>query len=147
MEYIDLRQEVDRLVLAEEPAKAGIIEAIIELWPESQGYISRWGDMRFCCEVANKEVNQLELEHQAIEHDDSPLEVYPFVSIGPHDRLYSFPPCFVVADAPHGGFGEIPREGWQEEMIEAGISPLVILKVEAYLEQHQPVLYMETDDG
>ena len=146
MEFIDLREEVARLAAAGEPERAGGIEAILELWPECRGFRSQWGDLRICCREANQEVNQLELEHQAIEHDHHPLEVWPFVSIGPHDRLYSDPPCFVVADAPRLGFGEIPRSSWQDLLEAAGVGAIVISKVADYLDKHQPVLWESDND-
>lgn len=146
MEYVDLKAEVQRLVDAEEFEKAGSVQAVIEVWPDVKGFRSRWGDLRFCTPEVNDKVDQLELEHQAIEHNDCPMEIWPFVSIGPHDRLYSDPPCFIVADAPHLGFGEIPRAGWEDLLTEAVVSAIVIAKVRNYLEQHQPVLYSEVPE-
>jgi len=134
MEFVDLREEIAWQVAAGEPERAGLIEAILELWPDAKGFRSPWG-LRFCSMTANPEVNQIDLERGSV------LRVYPFVAIGPHDRLYSYPPCYEVADACVG-FGEIPRSGWDEAMV---VSSCVITQVRDYLEKHQPVPYGGTN--
>ena len=143
MEFIDPCDEILRLMSEGKPEQAGIIEAFWDTWEDLRVFRSRWGDLRFASAEVNEHVDEIELEHQAIEDDGAPLEVYPFSAVGPHDRLYSDPPCFVVADAVVGGFGESPRPGWEEEMRAAGIARLVIEKVRCYLDKHQAVYYSE----
>jgi hypothetical protein len=146
MEFIDLYQEIQRLADAGQNEQAGILKAYLEFWPNARAFRHPiWGDLRICCRDANVEVNQLELGHQAAVHDHLPMEVWPFVAIGPHERLHSDPPCFIVADAPVKGFGEIPREGWRDDMDEEDINRHIIQKVGNYLERHPPVLYDDED--
>ena len=145
MEFIDLKAEVKRLMAAGEPEQAGIIEAYMDTWPDIRGFRSRWGDLRFCSYEANEVALEVELEHQAAVNDHTPMEVWLFVAVGPNDKLYTYPPCFVVADAPACGFGEIPREGWDDLMEEMDIRPAAINKVRDYLERHAPCLYEELD--
>ena len=136
MEFIDLPQEVDRLVKVGEPEKAGIVEAIHEIWPEARGFWGPWGVFSFACKGANPEVDQIEMVR-----DVTLLEIYPFTSVGGSDRLYSDPPRFVVARSSPRMFGYRPLEGWTQKMVDSGVSERIIDLVSDFLKRHPPISY------
>lgn len=145
MDYMSVRDEIKQLILNDDYIRAGEMEGILEAYPDSHGVRGPYGDFRVCSETLNPDVDHLELEHQALIHDDCPLRVWFYAVVGKHDRIFSEPPCFAVAEANHAGFGEIPCEGWEQELRLAKIGERAIMKLKLYLERHPPVDYTEDD--
>jgi len=146
MERVDLQREIERLSDEDQPERAGDLAGIAEAFPGSWGVRSRWGDLRVCCSSANADAEYIELEHQCLEHDGRPLEGWIYAVVGRNDKIFCDPPYFIVADANVNGFGEVPRAGWKQEMIKAGINKIAIGRVERYLTMHPPVNYEESGE-
>lgn len=143
MEFIDVVQEIHRL---EDGGDWGKLQQLSEMafcFKDLRLYREHDGQLRYVSADANSEVDSIE-SNSCHECDGAPLKVFPFVVIDARGtRLYSDPPCFLVADQLQGGFGEVPRPGWKEQLEEAGISNTVIRKVKLLLEGHPPIPYFD----
>lgn len=150
MRYLDLNKYAIELAQKWSQANQRKMETLLELqsqFTDLKGIKDRWGNVRFVSSEANKYVEEVDLEHQSIEFDEMPIEVWPFIYWDLRGtKLYSDPAYFVVADKNPHGFGYMPREGWKEKMEEAEIGRSVINKVKDYLDRHPPINYRDIED-
>lgn len=144
MEYVDIDEELARL--HDDWGRALQIVELQAAFPDLRLYRDHYGCLKYCSKAANSEVDSMEMDscHRC---DGKPIKLWPYVVIDPSGtKLYSDPPVFVVADQNVNGFGEIPREGWEEALKEAGIGRFVIQKVRDHLRGHPPISYLGDDD-
>lgn len=150
LKYIDLNKYAIELAQKWSPSNQRKMEILLELqsqFDDLKGVKDRWGNVRFISADANKYVEEIDLEHQSIDFDGMPIEVWPFIYWDLRGtKLYCDPACFIVGDKNTDGFGYNAREGWLEKMQEAQISRSVIMKVKDYLEKHPPINYKDIED-
>jgi hypothetical protein len=147
MEYLDIDAELERLRIIDDWGRAMVIAEMLDVFPGLRLFRDCWGQIKFCSQEANVQTDTIEIDscHSC---DGKPIKIWPYVVIDPGGtRLYSDPPFFVIADQNQRGFGEIPREGWEEELKAAGLDRYVIAKVRLHLRGHPPINYFEDDDG
>jgi hypothetical protein len=146
LDYVDLNEEIERHRDGDW-GKAMQIAEMQDAFPDLKLFRDHWGQIKFCSAAANDQVDTIEMDscHNC---DGKPIKLWTYVVVAPDGtRLYSDPPVFVVADQNQQGFGEIPRDGWEEELKEAGISRFVTQKVRDHLRGHPPINYFEDDDS
>ncbi len=145
MEYVELIPELRRLENEGNLAKMSLIIDLLEAFPDLR--LFRDGkSLLLVSESANSEVDTLEINSWVHDCDGKPLEIRTYLTVDQlGTRLYSDPPSFTVADQNRNGFGEIPREGWKEQLQEASINWSAISKIKDYLERHPPVDYFDDE--
>ena len=150
MKFVDLTKYMIELATKWSPENQKRMEILLELqdhFSDLKGIRDRWGNVRFVSNEANQYVENIDLEHQSIEFDGLPIEVWPFIYWDLRGtKLYSDPAYFIVADKNPDGFGYVPRKNWLEDMQAAKICKTVINKVKDYLDKHPPINYRDIED-
>ncbi len=144
MEYVEVGAELLRLEQALDWGRLHQLSDMAQIFDDLKLYRDCWGTLKFCSATANPEVDRLDMDscHSC---DGKPIKVWPYMAMDHDVRIYSDPPFFIVADQNQRGFGEIPREGWNGVLTDAGLSRSVIQRVGDHLRQHPPISYFEDE--
>jgi len=118
---------------------------LIEKYPDLHEKTDRWNKRRLCSKKVNGVVNKCFIKHSCGCCADSPLEVWPYIIEG-NILVFSDPCGILIGEANACGSGEIPNEGWQEDLREESISEEVINQVQKYLDENPPQPYDDEDD-
>ena len=106
---------------------------------------ARWGKKCYCSREVNSEATDFEYRFNCGCCSDSPLEIFPYM-VKNDVKIYSSPSCFKVGERNSYGTGVIPYDGWDEKLIEEGISEEVIEKVKQHLKHRAPEKPDDDDD-
>lgn len=142
MDYVNLQEELDRLERDGEQAKLQWLLELMVVFPDLNLFRDHYGQVKACSAEANPEVDCIEMD-TCHDCDGRPIRVWPYIVMDRGTRLYSDPPMFVVADQNVLGFGEVPRDGWDEALQAVGLDSSVIQMVRDHLSRHAPVSYLE----
>jgi hypothetical protein len=143
MEFVDVTEEMQRLEAEGDWGKIAELSEMVKTFPDLRLFRDHYGILKYCSAEANSEVDMMEMDscHNC---DGQPLKMWAYVTIDQRGtKLYSDPPVFIVADQNQRGFGEVPREDWQDQLEASGISRQVILKVRWHLMNHPPIDYFD----
>lgn len=125
----DIAKHIDKL--AEEAALYG---HAMEQYPDLKLQPDRWGQRRLVSATVNGIATDCQIKHSCGCCYDSAIEAWPFVDFNGL-RIYADGSPFIVGVGSYSG--EIPREGWQRELKDRGLSNAIIEKVQAYFDAHQ----------
>lgn len=140
MNSINIEEELERLY------NDGIVSKFVKLlslrddYPDLEIFVDETGKRYYCSKSLNDKVELIETR-QAGRHDGSPLFVWTYIVMPFEGKVYSSPPCHLVAHAMVKGFGEKPIDNWARHLKEAGLNKYIIKKVDDYLRKHAPVSY------
>lgn len=146
MDFITVTDMNRRLEAAGDHKGLQQLADLAQTFPDLRLFADHRGNIKYCSAEANAEVDTMEID-SCHECDGKPIKLWVFVTLDPRGtKLYSDPPVFTVADQNPLGFGEIPREGWEQELEAAGISKDVIHRVRLHQRGHPPINYLEVED-
>jgi hypothetical protein len=128
---------------AKAKAEADGALTLMEQFPDLEINRNRWNRERYSTKEVNSLTTDCDISHNCGCCPDSPLEVWPFVQLGPV-KVYSKPARFTVGEK--AGYGERSYAGWQTDMEKEGISDAVIQKVAKYLDDNQEDWGDDDDD-
>lgn len=141
-----LRDEVEKALLQQTRISAELdaIERLRTGFDDLRSRTGRWNKHVLYSRHANAVATACDIRHNCGCCQDSSLEVWPYLDTqdGP---VYTDPPMFWVGEAYYNG-GDVPRDGWDDRMREAGISEAVIDVVAAYFRDHQPIVDDDPED-
>ncbi|GEM_PF-6632649 len=113
-------------------------------YPDLDRNVFRWDKVCYATAAVNNRVTDYDQRHNCGCCADSPIEVFPYFE---EDglKLYSSPACFHVGQANYGN-GEIPAEGWDAKMREAGIPESIIAQIQKFFDNHKPKDWDEVEE-
>lgn len=140
MNSINIEEELERLY------NDGIVSKFVKLlslrddYPDLEIFVDETGKRYYCSKSLNDKVELIETR-QTGRHDGSPLFIWTYIVMPFEGKVYSSPPCHLVAHAMVKGFGEKPVQGWDRQLKAAGLNKYIIRKIDDYLRKHAPVSY------
>lgn len=140
MESIPIDEELERLY------NDGIVSKFVKLrslrdgFPDLEIFIDETGKRYYCSKSLNDKVDSIETR-QSGRHDGSPLYFWTYIVLPFEGKVYSSPPCHLVAHAMVKGFGEKPVDGWEKQLKDLKLNKHIIKKIDSYLGKHAPVPY------
>ncbi len=135
--------ELDRLFAEGQGLRFAKLKSLHDAYPDLEVFVDGSGRSHSCSEELNEGTDTLEFR-MLDRGEAAPLLAWTYVYVPVEGRVYSNPPCHLVAYHAVGGFGEVPVPGWDENMRHAGIPESLIERVSDYLAQHVPVYYQES---
>ena len=109
--------------------EAARLEALLLEYPNLRKHTARWNKVSYY----SKDINPLATEYEGRFNcgccSDSSREVFPYLDTA-NGRVYSDPPKFSIGEKNDYG-GATPYLGWDQKMRDAGISEVVIAKIQA----------------
>ena len=124
-----LRKEVNECT-----AEMDRLESALKIYPDLRKRTWRWGKVTYYTKEVNTVVTDYDIRHNCGCCPDSTLEIFPYISTSV-GKIYSDPSCFSVGNADPNYGGDIPRDGWDKEMTNAGISEEIIKKVHHHFQE------------
>ena len=143
VEVVPIADHLDQLLLDYRAMDFAKLRVLEDAFPDLTVLRDTDGRSYYCSESANHEVDVMEVRGLDRPTDDAPLRVWTYIVLPVEGRLYSNPPCHVVAHRNARGFGEHPISGWRNAMEGDAINPEVVDKIGEYLEKRPSVSYRE----
>lgn len=100
---------------------------LAQKYPDLHEHQCRWKHVRLCTKEVNGKVTDATIKHNCGCCEDSPLEVWPYL-VEDGIEVFSDPPCFVVGEKIPRTYRDMPYDGWEDKLREAGIAEVVIEK-------------------
>lgn len=129
--YLDLAEYL-KMLKESWSVEADIVETAMETFPDLKAFKDPDGTVRFCSPTATPFVDRIDFKHDA----DGKLYATAFI-INDKVQVYADPPVLWIGRYNTEGFGEIPNEGYQEE-VEKAWGKDIARKVKDYFLQHSP---------
>ena len=101
-------------------------------YPDLKKYVGRWNKVAYYSSQANAQTTDYDLRHNCGCCNDSPLELWPYLSTE-DGRVYSDPPSFMIGERDDYQ-GERAYDGWEEKLRRAKIPEALIERVSAMFE-------------
>jgi hypothetical protein len=120
-------RDIERLrkEAAERIAEADKLEAMLKQYPNLRKRVGRWEKVAYYTSDVNTKVDRFDIRHNCGCCNDSPLEIWPYLET-PIGKVYSDPPDFRVGQRDPCYGGDVPYEGWDTKMREAGLPEMII---------------------
>jgi hypothetical protein len=113
---------------ADKLAEADRLDKLQADYPDLKKYTGRWNKVSYFSKTVNSQVTDFDQRHNCGCCNDSPLEIWPYLST-PHGKVYSDPPMFVVGERDPYEYGDTPYEGWDTKLSDANIPQAIIERV------------------
>jgi len=128
----NIKDEINRLELeiklkSEELLK---IKSLLDIYPDLESYVGRWGKNVYCSKSVNKLVNNYERRFNCGCCSDSPLELWPYLDTE-HGRIYSSPAMFFIGKKDDDFFRTklVQSAGWKDDLKKHDIPEDLIEKI------------------
>lgn len=113
--------------------EAARIQRLRVTFPDLNVRVGRWGKTALFSASVNGRVDAFDARHNCGCCQDSPLEIWPYLTTedGP---VYSDPPCFFVGQRVNGGDDRLDWN-WREQLLDASLPVSLINKIAARYEK------------
>lgn len=120
---------------------------LLEIYPDIRESTGRWGDVRLISQHVNELVDDVDICHSCGCCEDAPVQAWPFKVVN-GVKVFSDPSKFVIGEKvpSYSGMGDRPYDNWQEELEKAGITQIVISKIQKYFKDNTPKHIEYIDD-
>jgi hypothetical protein len=111
-----------------------IIKGLLEEFPDLSKQENRWGHTRFCSAQVNAIADQADIYYSCGCCPDPVVQVEPYVLVN-EVKVHSIPYSFTVGEKSYSI--EREYEGWLEKLLDAGLSPKIVVLVADYFQKRR----------
>jgi hypothetical protein len=112
------------------------IKRIYEKYSDLGYNQDRGGQIRLTSPSVNSIADRVDISYSYVCCDDATIIARPYAWIGV-TKVYSDPVQFVVGEKHYRG-GDEAYDNWQNKLIDAGLSQIIIDEIEKYFKQNKP---------